>query len=199
MTRGGDDVRVCSSDPAAWVEEHGEAMYRFALLRVRHPETAEELVQEALLSALNARRTFSQRSSERTWLIGILKHKLIDHYRRTANRQRTESADSSAIDDNAFNHRGLWRARVARWPGAAADNIETAEFWEAFRTCVQRLPEPVANAFCLREVEQMTSEEVCQVLGISPSNLWTQLHRARLSLRECLERKWFNKRVSKKR
>lgn len=193
-SRGSDDAGMGCSDPADWVDVHGDAMYRFALLRVRDPDTAEEIVQEALLAALRGRREFSERSSERTWLIGILKHKVIDHFRRSGREvQVGELEEPDPVVETVFTKRGLWSGGPRRWSSDPAKGLEADEFWVVFRSCVGHLPPSMADAFCLRELESMNGKEICQVLDISPSNLWALLHRARIRLRQCLENNWFDR------
>jgi RNA polymerase sigma-70 factor (TIGR02943 family) len=192
--------RARASDPADWVDRHGDAMYRFALLRVRDPDVAEEMVQDALVAALAARAKRNATSSERTWLIGILKHKLIDHFRANASKRRvTESIEPDRAVEAMFSKRGLWSPGPGRWASHPRCTLENEEFWKVFRECNANLPPAMADAFCLREIEQMSSREVCQVLGISSSNLWALLHRARVRLRNCLEVNWFKSKVGRGR
>jgi RNA polymerase sigma-70 factor (ECF subfamily) len=180
-------------DPEQWVDRHGGVLYRYALLRVRRPDTAAELVQETFLDALRARPHYSGRSSERTWLVGILKHKVADHYRRGA-RDRPEAGDDIAragAPAGIFDGQGHWAARPRPWGGDPSQDLERREFWEEFGRCLERLPRHLADPFLLRELDGLGGDEICQILRISPTNLWARLHRARLLLRGCLERRWF--------
>ena len=72
------DSRV-SLNPENWVDQYSNALYTYAIVRVRKPDVAEEMVQETFLAALQALKRFKGRSSEKTWLIGILKHKIIEY------------------------------------------------------------------------------------------------------------------------
>jgi RNA polymerase sigma-70 factor (ECF subfamily) len=186
--------RSSSTDPERWVERHGDAMYRFALLRVQQPELAAELVQEAFLQALRGRESFAGRSSERTWLIGILKHKILDYLRRAARKPPIADLDSHA-GALAFTKRGHWNEPPRRWPQDPASALEQREFWDAFRNCVSKMPGHLADTFLRRELDGMTGEEVCASAGISQANLWARLHRARMLLRHCLEIHWFDERM----
>jgi RNA polymerase sigma-70 factor (ECF subfamily) len=182
-----------ATDPERWVELHGDALFRFAMARLRDETAAEEAVQEALVDALRmlARGGFAGRSAERTWLIGILRHKVIDHLRRARREAPSgDAADLDAIVAETFDRRGFWRSRPPRWGPDPASAIEREEFLGAFRCCLDAMPATHGEAFRLRELDGLTGEEVCQILGITPTNLWARLHRARLALRRCLEDRW---------
>ncbi len=178
--------------PESWMDSHGDCLYRYALLRVRVPELAAELLQETFLEALRGWGRFAGRSSERTWLVGILKHQIVDHLRRTT-RERAASGESSSrpIDDPAFDARGRWRAMPDSWQGDPSSVLETREFWDVFGVCLSRLPRSLADAFFLREVDGLSADETRELLKISTNSLWTRLHRARSLLRDCLELNWF--------
>ena len=184
-----------ASDPEGWLDRHGDALYRYALLRLRDRDLAADLVQETFLEALRARHGFAGRSSERTWLIGILKHKVLDHYRR-AGRERAASGDDPlpAPAGPSFDRRGHWRVAPAAWAGDPGRDLEAREFWDAFAGCLSKLPAGIADAFFLREVDGLGAEEVQRLLGITPANFWARLHRARSALRRCLEAGWFGRR-----
>jgi RNA polymerase sigma-70 factor (ECF subfamily) len=170
-----------------WVDKHLPVLYGYALQRIRDPETAEELVQETFLAALKSLEKFKERSSERTWLIGILRHKILDHYRQ---RPKSSQVDFDETDP-AFFSSGHWSKKPSEWACDPSTLAENTEFWQVFEQCLGYLPESLAQAFMLREMEQHTATVVCESLAISESNLWIRLHRARLRLRECLENNWF--------
>ncbi|MCC6206598.1 MAG: sigma-70 family RNA polymerase sigma factor [Gammaproteobacteria bacterium] len=185
---------MTTSDPASWVVQHGNVLYRYALLRTQDAALAEDLVQETFLAALGARARFSGQSSEQTWLIGILKHKLIDHFRHQANaRPEQEYVDDEAWLDRQFDATGHWAQPPAAWANPEGA-IESQDFWRVFRGCIRNLPPHLADLFILREINDLTSQDVCKVLEISTTNnMWVMLSRARVRLRECLDRHWFNK------
>ncbi|WP_435008229.1 sigma-70 family RNA polymerase sigma factor [Tundrisphaera lichenicola] len=184
-------------DPEEWVDRHGDALYRFAMLRLRDAEAASEVVQETFLHAFRARASYSGRASERTWLVAILRNKVADHYRRSG-RETSTGSDEPGLDP-FFDDRGRWRAMPSRWGGNPSEDLEREEFWASFGGCVSKLPANIADAFLLREVEDLGTESVCEVLQITPVNLHTRLYRARMFLRECLERNWFGATGSRKR
>jgi RNA polymerase sigma-70 factor (ECF subfamily) len=186
------------SDPAQWIDQHGDALFRYAYLRLRDRDAAEDLVQETLVSALRAK--FSGQSSERTWLIGILKHKLSDHWRRQSRSAPIETSSNledpdellqKMFDAAAGDH---WRTAPSAWrdPDAA---LEQQEFWQRLGECITALPPAQAQAFSLCEIDGLEGAEACKVLEVAPTNLWVMLHRARLRLRQCLESHWFGPKV----
>ncbi len=180
-------------DPERWVEEHGDCLMGYALLRVRKAEVAEDLVQDTLLAALRARERFQGRSGERSWLVGILKNKIADHFRKHGREQNftdlTFFADESPdrFEDNYWIH----ELGPRDWRPERDEVRHPAEFWQTLRACLGKLPPRVADVFLLREMEERGTEEICASLAISASNLWVMLHRARLALRQCLETNWF--------
>jgi len=187
----GENMRT---DPTRWLDDHGDYLYRYALTRLGKPDVAEDLVQETFLAALRAHERFAGASSERTWLVAILKRKLVDYLRRRSREQ--PAIDISSTDDwvdRLFDDRGNWRKKPGRWPAEPGASLESSEFWQTFSDCLRRLPERMANAFVLREMEEWDSQEICKVLNISVNNLWVILHRARLALCRCLEVHWFGK------
>ncbi len=180
------------SDPEQWVDLHGDALYRFALLRVRDVHIAEELVQETFCAALEAKKSYSGRSSERTWLIGILKHKTMDHFRRSTRERPHDDPDlQDAIEENYFDAKGRWKVQLGEWNESPEKVLERKEFWSVLHRCMDRLPSRIGQAFALREIDGTEGSEVCKMLGISSTNLWVMMHRARTQLRQCLENNWF--------
>ncbi|HDZ22145.1 MAG TPA: sigma-70 family RNA polymerase sigma factor [Phycisphaerae bacterium] len=186
--------RQDSTDPEAWVDAHADALFRYALLKVRNSEAAEDLVQETFLAAMQSRESFRGASALRTWLIGILRHKIVDRLRRSA-RQRTMNGD---VDDNLvdgwFDRKGRWITRPERWQMDPPRLLENREFWQIFQTCLEALPERIGEVFSLRVMTEIDSEEVCKLLDVSSTNLCVMLHRARARLRACLEANWFGSR-----
>jgi RNA polymerase sigma-70 factor (TIGR02943 family) len=187
------DPVPAQANPERWVDEHGDYLYRFALSRVRGPDVAEDLVQETLLAALKTAAAFAGRSSERTWLTGILKNKILDWLRR---KQRARlMADLDQPDpclEDLFDQSGHWKSGPRLWRGDPARILERQEFWDAFRHCHARLPDRLREVFSLRAMDDVPAADVCQVLGITATNLWTLLHRARTRLWRCLDQSGFN-------
>jgi len=187
-----------SLDPTDWLGQHGDYLYRYALARVRDAAVAEDLLQETLLAALRSHQHHEGRSSERTWLVGIMKHKVVDHFRLVARRPESQMCHDDARDEgNWFEKDGAWRGHwredhaPVKWPVDAARLVESREFWETFDRCLSRLPRQIAIAFTLREMEGMDTNEICEILDVTPNNLWVMLHRGRAKLRQLLEVEWF--------
>lgn len=175
------------------LQQYRSYLLRYALLQLRDPDLAEDVVQETLLAALEGRARFSGKSSHKTWLTGILKHKIIDVIRRKSREQPLAAGDDDAETDAIdalFEPDGHWRQFPANW-GNPEKSLEDRKFWEVFELCSRLMPARTARVFMMREVMELTTEEICKELAITPTNLWVMLHRARLSLRECLETKWF--------
>jgi RNA polymerase sigma-70 factor (TIGR02943 family) len=178
----------CLPPPEEWPARYGDILYAYALKRLRRTHEAEEAVQETLLAALRNRGQFQQRSSPRTWLIGILRRKILDRL-RTAARQAAET-DPAELDAwfDATDH---WRKTPRDW-GDPAAFAQREDFWRVLRGCLDGLPSQMAAAFTLRTMDEVDAKEVCQELAISPNNLWVLLHRARLRLMSCLQSNWFD-------
>ncbi|MGH8427894.1 MAG: sigma-70 family RNA polymerase sigma factor [Gammaproteobacteria bacterium] len=180
-------------DVSRWVETHGDALFGFAFARLRVRVEAEDAVQETFLAALGAQTRYQGESGERAWLFGILKHKIVDRLRTRGREIALESDEQAdALIAENFNRSGHWRVMPQRWARPDED-AEREEFWKVLAGCLGRLPDTLETTFRLVELDGVATEEVCKVLGISATNVWVRLHRARLSLRECLERNWFGK------
>lgn len=183
-----------SDSPHQWLEEHGDALYRYAMRHTRDPHRAEDAVQETLLAALQSRDRFTGNASVRTWLIGILKYKIMDMFRRDAREVPLETTEEAGEDQESlmtelFNAADHWRDLPANW-GKPEEVLQGQQFMHILRLCLETLSKPVARLFWLREVMEEDSESICKELAITPTNLWTMLYRARMGLRRCLEKNW---------
>jgi RNA polymerase sigma-70 factor (ECF subfamily) len=170
------------------VRQHAEILYYYALMRLGKPEFAEDMVQDTLLAALQSWENFAGESSERTWLIGILRHKILDFFRQN---RSSEQVDEQRWRTEYFDKSGHWKDKPVNWKEDPAALMENMDFWKVLQDCLKELSKVMAEAFVMRELEGMTSEEICKNLEISETNLWVRLHRARLQLRRCLELNWF--------
>ena len=183
-----------AADIAAQLDAHRGYLLRVARLQLRDDALAEDVVQETLLAALSG-GTFSGKSSLKTWLTGILKHKIIDAIRR---KQR-EPLLASTFDDECDieDLDGLFKAPYGAWDSPPADwgdpeqALNRRQFFDIMDFCLDKLPPNTARVFMMREVMGLESDEICKELAITANNLWVILYRARMSLRECLEQNWF--------
>jgi RNA polymerase sigma-70 factor, ECF subfamily len=175
--------------------EHRPLLFRFALLQVGDAAQADDLAQEALLAAWQAVAGFREHAQLRTWLIGILKHKIADHWRRSGRESLTDVAgdpESEGDDADYFLGDGHWRSDLRTWSNPEAA-LHQQEFWAIYEICQNHLPPQMARVFMLRELVGLEAAEICAETGLSDANYWVTMHRARLRLRECLEIRWFNR------
>ena len=176
-----------------WLAEHGDYLYRFALARLRNPHQAEDVVQEALLAAMQS-PSYAGKSAPRTWLVGILKHKIIDFMRRQVREQplgdmAEDLPDEPGMDDFFASDNRHWGDKPQAW-AMPDDALEQKQFLLVLQNCMDRLPKKLAAIFLLREVHESANEEICKELGISATNAWVMLYRARMGLRKCIELHW---------
>lgn len=176
------------SDPAEWVDRYGDALLQYAAGRVASREVAEDLVQETFLSAFRHRSQFDGKSAFGTWLIAILRRKIVDHHRKTG---RSPDLDAEPLADAPFTAKGRWTSSSAKWQAGPKEVAENAEFWQVFHGCLEELPLHLSQAFQMREIGLVPVEEASRMTGITPQHLAVRLHRSRLLLRQCLDKKWF--------
>ena len=187
-------------DPATWVDQHGDYLFRYAVVRLRDESLAEDCVQEALLSAIQAMASYGGKSTERTWLTGILKHKIIDYFRKHSREVPLDPAETDLSefdplferDDEFVDH---WHDSLSPriWRRSPDEALQESEFFGVLQGCMSKLPERVASVFALREMNGLDTDEICEILSLSSSNFWVMMHRARMALRRCIEINWFMK------
>jgi RNA polymerase sigma-70 factor (ECF subfamily) len=167
-------------------------LLRFARTQLRNDAWAEDAVSDTLLAALEKPQGFGGQSQLKTWLVGILKHKVIDQLRRhTREAALLVGDDGEDLDDALFAADGHWREQPQAWGNPEA-SFGQRQFFEVLEACVDKLPPVQGRVFMMREWLELDTDEVCKELGITPTNLWVLLHRARLRLRECLQAHWFD-------
>jgi len=200
MTKMGARFRTssplaASADFRRQIEDLRPYLLRYASLQLRDAAAAEDAVQEGLLAALAGEANFAGRSNLRTWLTGILKHKIVDAIRRQS-RERTAAELEPGSDakefDGLFDRRGHWEESPDAWeqPEGA---LGQKQFLAALEACLRALPERTARAFMMREHLGLETSEICKELQITPTHCWVMLHRARMALRLCLQTNWFEK------
>jgi RNA polymerase sigma-70 factor (ECF subfamily) len=175
---------------------HHDYLMRFARLQLRNETWAEDAVSETMLAALSKPQSFDNRSQLKTWLVGILKHKIIDafrhHQREACVLDGTADDEADPLDDIGFKADGHFAQAPSDW-GNPEQELSRRQFLEVLDACASKLPAVQGRLFLMREWLELSCEEVCKELDLTPTNLYVQLHRARLRLRECLEFNWFDK------
>ena len=186
-------------DPETWVDQYGDYLYRYVISRIHDSAVAEDLVQETFLAALNARDSFKGLSSEKTWLTGILKYKIIDHIRQKSRERPTDNIEISvhAMHEH-FDEKGGWKVGPAKWSINPRELLEQKEFWKVFYHCLSKLSGRLAEILALRELEGLSSEEIRKILNISATNSYVMLYRARMRMRDCLEANWLDHEKARK-
>lgn len=178
-----------AADPQQWLDDHGDALFAYALARVKKQDVAEDLVQETLLGGLRTFDRFKGDSTVRTWLVAILRHKILNHYRaRSKAPVELDALLGPETTDAQFSRSGKWRkeANPKAWDSAG----EQAEFGSALQLCLDQLPPRVAEAFLLGEQNECSAAEISKMLDITATNVYVMRHRARAALRRCLEERW---------
>lgn len=183
-----------SIEPEQWLDEYGDMLFRYARARVGSYSVAEDLVQETFLSALRSMDSFQNHSSLQTWLVGILRHKILDHYRRTYKEAGKEDClpDHPAFhEDNYFDRWNHWNIPIQRWdrPDSA---VAEEEFMELISGCIQGLPAEYSVVFQMRVLDDIPYDEIGKSLNLSTFNGGVVLHRARLFVQQCITSKWFS-------
>ncbi len=178
-------------NPSIWVDEYLDFLYRYAFTRLRDKNSAEEVVQETFLAGVRYADQFSGRGTERAWLLGILKRKIIDSVRARAKHSGSSSYDDETdLTAQLFDASGNWKAGALRWASAPDHKVEMDELWDVVKECLKCLPQGQADVFVLSVMEDMGSGEICEELGISLANYWVRMHRARLGLAKCVSERW---------
>jgi RNA polymerase sigma-70 factor (ECF subfamily) len=178
-------------DPNKWIDRYSDYLFNYAIVRVNDRDIAQDLVQESFLAGLNSMANFKGESSERTWLIAILKRKIIDYYRKI-NSKKGKAEVRVSYNSNSETEGDWLEEQVADpFDKTAEDQIENSELGEALYRCLDKLPEKQATVFKMKTILNYDTETICNELNITPSNLWVIIHRARTGLSECMEQTWF--------
>ena len=183
----GNPSRTCELE--SWVEEFGDRLFRHALLRTGNREVAQDLVQETFLAAVNGLEKFRGEASPMTWLSAILRRKIADHFRRRdAHDPQTIGTDIARSVETDWD----WPNAAEAWSIDPRKIAEDREFWEVFGRCLRSLPPTLAEAYILRDIEGETPKNICEMLGISGTNLSMRVKRARIAMRDLLQEHWFS-------
>jgi len=178
--------------PENWVNQYADYLFNFAVSRVSNAEIAKDLVQETFFAGLKSAKNYKGTAAERTWLIAILKRKVIDHYRKINSNKGKAEVRMSYSSQNDTD--GDWLEEQIADPLSILENdeIENEELGLAIQECISKLPKKQSLVFTMKTIQGMGTEDICKELGINPSNLWVIIHRARTALMDCLNQNWFS-------
>ena len=177
-------------DPEQWVQNYADYLYNYARLKLPSKEAAEDVVQETFLSAFKGIKNFKGDSSEKTWLVSILKRRIVDYYRKEARRQEQNISSYQLPFYESGDQANHWIEQRAPKNWETDDRISYDEFHRILQYCLSLLPPKHRVVFIMKVLDECSSDEVCAEAQISAANLWTIMHRARLQVRECVEKKW---------
>lgn len=177
-------------EPEKWIDRYSDYLFNYTISRVSDREMAKDLVQDTFVASLKSMKNFKGDASERTWLISILKRKIIDHYRRINSKKGKAEV---RMDFNTDDDEGNWlEERVADpFDKTAEDALVNDELGEAIYACLDKLPIKQAEVFKMKTIQGLDTETICNDLNITPSNLWVIIHRARTAMAECMQKNWF--------
>lgn len=177
-------------NPNTWIDKYSDYLFNFTISRVNDREKAKDLVQDTFFAGLKSMKNFKGEASERTWLISILKRKIIDHYRKI---NSIKGQAEIRVEFNSEDDEGSWLEKRVADPDykTAEDNMVNDELGQAIYSCLGKLPNKQATVFRMKTIEGLETETICNDLNITASNLWVIVHRARIAMAECMEKNWF--------
>ncbi|HZW63965.1 MAG TPA: sigma-70 family RNA polymerase sigma factor [Flavobacteriaceae bacterium] len=182
-------MAVPKLNPESWIDKYSDYLFNYTFSRINDREVAKDIIQDTFFAGLKSMKNFKGEASERTWLISILKRKIIDHYRKMNSTKGKAEVKISFPEEEE----GDWlEERVAdSFDKTAEDTIENKELGDTIMECLSKLPEKQATAFKMKTIDGLDTETICNELNITASNLWVIVHRARQTMMECLEKHWF--------
>lgn len=180
-------------NPKLWVNQHADYLFNYTISRIDDAELAKDLIQETFLSALKAMKNYRGDASERTWLVSILKRKIIDQYRKMNSKKGKAELRVNFYQEG--DKKGSWLEECVpqTWNNEAETNLESQELGAALHACINALPDKYKVVFMMKTIDNIETEEICNELSITASNFWVMIHRARVQLRKCMEASWFKK------
>lgn len=178
-------------NPNNWISKYADYLFNYTITRVKDRETAQDLVQDTFFAGLKSMKNFKGEASERTWLVSILKRKIIDHYRKINSKKGQAEIKVNFSQDSEYEGNWLEQRVADPFDKTAEDTIENTELGLAIHNCIGKLPEKQAQVFKMKTLLGHETEAICNELDITASNLWVIIHRARTALAACLEKNWF--------
>lgn len=179
--------------PEQWIDKYGDQLLRYALLRIPERDIARDLVQDTFVTALKSIESFRGELSEKNWLFLILRSRMMDYYKKKKEYLAPDNTSNSDKDDlDFFDEKGSWLKDKLPQEWTTDRTLQTNEFMQVFEQCMNLLKINQKEAFAMKYVEGLDSEKICKELNVTSSNYWVLIHRAKLQLRDCLEKKWIN-------
>jgi len=186
-------MTISTINPHTWLQEHGDYLYRYAMSRLHNAELAQDMLQETMLAAWRGRENFAGKSTVRTWLVGILKHKIVDYIRKDVRGRNLTDALESDPTSEYFDAHGEWVDSPSAWKENPEELCNNEQFKKVLEQCVCKLPEKQQVVFRMRDVLGEDTPTICEQCDITPTHLHVLLHRARMALRQGLNKHWFEK------
>ncbi len=176
-------------DPTKWVDQYSDYLFNYTITRINDRELAQDLISETFLAGLKSMKNFKGEATERTWLISILKRKIIDQYRKKNSKKGKAEVHINYTDDES---EGDWLEEKVADPyeQTAEDTIENEELGEAIFNCLGKLPSKQARIFKMKTIDDFDTEAICKEFDITPSNFWVIIHRARTAMASCMQENW---------
>ncbi|MEZ7843981.1 MAG: sigma-70 family RNA polymerase sigma factor [Opitutales bacterium] len=189
--------KVEIAPPETWVDRYGNYLYAYAMSRLRNADAAADCVQDTFLAGIKALERFDGSRDIKFWLRGIMRNKIVDQIRKSIkeNKVDIDNEDEALLESFWFKYSGIATTNPDPWQFNPRKAYDNTEFWDVFNVCIDKVKQPARQAFVLRMLEDMETEEVCKVMDITPNYLWVLLHRARQQLKVALEEKWTGKDV----
>lgn len=176
-----------------WLAKYGDDMYSWALYKTSSKETAEDLVQDTMISAFKSYEKYKPGSNPKTWLYTILNNKIIDYYRASNTKKSVNQStlQGNKVEDDNFSINGHWKnATDPLWANTEEHLLDNPQFLEVLSGCINKLPANWKDVVVGKYIHHKKGSEICKDLGITSSNLWQMAHRAKLQLRTCLDQNW---------
>lgn len=181
---------------SSWLDEYGDDLYSWAHYKTSSKETAEDLVQDTMVSAYKSFEKYKVGSNPKTWLFTILNNKIIDYYRSSNTKKSVNQTtlQGKNFDDSNFKSDGQWdKVQKPLWGNTEEHLLDNPEFLAVLEKCIGNLPPNWKGVILGKYFDHKKGAEICKELNITSSNLWQMAHRAKLQLKDCLEANWKNK------
>ncbi len=177
-------------DPTKWIDKYADYLYNYTIVRVNDVEVAKDIISETFLAGLHSKDNFKGEASERTWLISILKRKIIDHYRKSNSKKGKAEVRMNFKNEDGEDENWIEQQVSDPYDRNAQDTMENTELGVAILECLDTLSPKHAAIFKMKTINNFDTEAICNEFNITPSNLWVIIHRARVAMADCLKNNW---------